>query len=323
MACATTWNIGVFVKAPNKLRCSSSTIVLIAGQQIADAHNETKEAHARIADLEEKIASLMNRHATDVELDLNSLVIKPGRRRKLSLEQFNELKTNLAHNPLATPVSVRALPDNRFELIAGHNRVEAFRELGRTTIRATVLDVSEDEASRLAFYTNLLSLKPTDYQQYLGFKQRIADSGMTLRELESESGVPRSKIGRLMAFEKLPPAILEALDSAESCEWFSSTTAEAIAKLDVHQQERAVELLPDLQSGKLTLSAYLTKAAATTVKKELPVSLRHEFKAGRKLLAEMRLGPKGLSLSFKQEHLLSPALVEDLKKVITDHLGAS
>src|SRR6478609_7953555 len=97
--------------------------------RLMDAQNRINSAHARIKELETQLAE-----KAALEVSLDSLVEVNGRRRKLTQEQFQELKNNLAQHALATPILVRALPDGRFEIVAGHNRVAAYRELGRSTI---------------------------------------------------------------------------------------------------------------------------------------------------------------------------------------------
>src|SRR5579875_2915561 len=94
--------------------------------RLMDAQHRINTAQARIKELE---SQLEERAALDVPLD--ALVEVPGRRRKLTSEQFQELKSNLAQHALATPILVRSVADGRYEIVAGHNRVAAYRELGR------------------------------------------------------------------------------------------------------------------------------------------------------------------------------------------------
>jgi len=293
----------------------------LAGRELQESYAEAREAQARAQELEIKIAELMQKQSRDIEVDLNDLIIKPGRRRKLTADQFNELKFNLANNPLATPISVRAVEGGRFELIAGHNRVDVYRELGKTVIRATVLDVSEDEASRLAFYTNLLSVKLTDYQQFLGFKQRVQESGKSIRELEFESGISRSSISRLMSFDKLIPELLMAIESSPSSEWFPAYTAESVSKLTADVQLKVLELLPLLREGKLSMTAMLAKVTpkpAAAPKQPVP---RHVFKVGQKVVGELRHNEKGLSVTFSKGDILDATLVDAIKETIASFLA--
>ena len=93
--------------------------------RLMDAQNRINSAQARIKELE---AQLEDKAALEVGLD--SLVEINGRRRKLTPEQYQELKNNLAQHALATPILVRPLPDDRFEIVAGHNRVRGLSRPG-------------------------------------------------------------------------------------------------------------------------------------------------------------------------------------------------
>lgn len=122
-----------------------------------DAQHRINTAQARIKELE---AQLEERAALEVPLD--ALVEVHGRRRKLTSEQFQELKSNLAQHALATPILVRALAGDRYEIVAGHNRVAAYRELGRSTIRANVASIEEGRSSsQRSFPTCFRRLLPT------------------------------------------------------------------------------------------------------------------------------------------------------------------
>ena len=122
---AKTANVGTKPTEPAQARPADSEPRTSPGR-LMDAQNRINSAQARIKELE---AQLEDKAALEVSLD--SLIEVSGRRRKLTPEQFQELKNNLAQHALATPILVRTLPGDRFEIVAGHNRVAAYRELGR------------------------------------------------------------------------------------------------------------------------------------------------------------------------------------------------
>ena len=57
-----------------------------------------------------------------------------------------------------------------------------------------------------AFYSNLLSPALPDYEKYLGFKNLQAATGKSQADLARESGVAKSMISMLFAFDELRPA---------------------------------------------------------------------------------------------------------------------
>ncbi|WP_301549899.1 ParB/RepB/Spo0J family partition protein [Caballeronia sp. NK8] len=173
-------------------------------------------------------------------MPLDALVEVPGRRRKLTAEQFQELKSNLAQHALATPILVRALPDDRFEIVAGHNRVAAYRELARTTIRANVASIEEGEIEFAAFFSNLLSPSLTDFEKYWNFKRLQELSGLSRTEISESAGLSKSHVTRIFSFDALPEAAKIAL--AEKPERLGSNAAQKLAALtEAGKSDKVVE----------------------------------------------------------------------------------
>jgi ParB family chromosome partitioning protein len=137
------------------------------------------------------------------EVDLSDLVEVEGRRRVLSQQEYAELKANIQHNKLTTPVTVRPLGGGKYEIVSGHNRVSIFKEMGLKSIPAFIRDYSSVDAERGAFYANLLHKSLPDYEKYLGFKKIMTLTGKTQSEIAEEAGVSKTTISFLMAFEDL------------------------------------------------------------------------------------------------------------------------
>lgn len=203
--------------------------------RLMDAQHRINTAQARIKELE---TQLEERAALEVPLD--TLVEVNGRRRKLTAEQFQELKSNLAQHALATPILVRTLADSRYEIVAGHNRVAAYRELGRTTIRANVASIEEGEIEFAAFFSNLLSPSLTDFEKYWNFKRLQELSGLSRTEISESAGLSKSHVTRIFSFDALPEAAKAAL--AEKPERLGSNAAQKLAALtEAGKTEKVIE----------------------------------------------------------------------------------
>jgi len=137
------------------------------------------------------------------ELPLTDLHEVPGRKRHLTIEQLSELKANLANNPLTTPIAVRRREEGGYEIIAGHNRVNAYRELGRTKILSVVFEMTEDEAERSAFYSNLLSPSLPDFEKFMGLRARMEHGKLTQEQVAKEAGVTQQSVSLLLSFSGL------------------------------------------------------------------------------------------------------------------------
>ena len=71
-------------------------------------------------------------------------------------EQLWDLVRSIEEHGVLTPILVRPAPDGqRYEIISGHNRVNAARRAGLKTIPATVREMDDDEATLAMVESNL------------------------------------------------------------------------------------------------------------------------------------------------------------------------
>lgn len=159
-------------------------------------------------------------------------------------ERVEDLKANLATNPQSTPAAVRVKPDGRFEIIAGRHRKIALTELGHEEWDIVIRDFNDDEAERATFYDNLLAPQFTDYARFRGFEARRKSTGYSLEKLAEEAGKSKAFVVRLMAFQKLTPGALSAVERAPR-NFGYNMVAKLVSLIDEHpsEVERVVELV--------------------------------------------------------------------------------
>lgn len=224
-------------------------------QPTIDSLNErVKRAEAENEDLRKKLDG----QPTEVALEL--LDEKPGRKRKLMPEQFEELKENLRNNPLVHPVAVKRLANGRFEIVSGHNRVDVFRALGRTAVPVVVVDIEDAILDRTAFYANLLQPALPDFEKYLGFRREKEKTKSSQKEMAKAAGVPESTVSMLFAFESLPERARELIEDRP--EGVGMNCAAELARLSREGAgDRVVEAVELLLAAKLTQKEAVAFAA--------------------------------------------------------------
>ena len=80
-----------------------------------------------------------------VILPVDELVVSEQVRKNINPEGLRELAENIRKHGLINPITVRKLPDGKYEVIAGHRRLLAVRDvLGRDVVECRVLDVRSD-----------------------------------------------------------------------------------------------------------------------------------------------------------------------------------
>lgn len=70
-------------------------------------------------------------------------------------EDMELLVASIKERGLITPVTLRPKRNGRYEMVSGHRRNEACRQLGLTTIKADVRDMTCDEATIIMVESNL------------------------------------------------------------------------------------------------------------------------------------------------------------------------
>jgi ParB-like chromosome segregation protein Spo0J len=70
--------------------------------------------------------------------------IRIGKHRAINKKKFNAIKESIEKIGLKTPPTVRPVDQGKFELVAGHHRIQALKELGRKKIRCFVIEKKRD-----------------------------------------------------------------------------------------------------------------------------------------------------------------------------------
>jgi ParB family transcriptional regulator, chromosome partitioning protein len=297
-------------------RATTSPGALALLQPTINALNErAQQAEAKLTVLQQQIDRV------PMALPLDGLIEVDGRRRKLSPAQFDELKANLARNPLIHPVAVRKLADGRHEIVSGANRVAAYRELGRPTIPVVVLDIDESQTDRSAFYANLLQPDLPDFEKYLGFKHERDRSNKSQKSLASEAGISEAFVSMLFSFETLPDAALEAI--AARPESLGINCANDLAKaVRAGKRERVVEAVKLLVQGSISQKdavAFALKVPANPGKPTATV-VPVKIKAGRKDYCQVVGKATSLRVTFDDEpaRVRAQELIEKLLREVAD-----
>ena len=94
-----------------------------------------------------------------VELQIDRLV--PFKKQQpFSMYDDNkkqEVKESIEKFGVLTPIIVRPIDNEKYEIIAGHNRVECSKELEKDSIPAKIMNIDDDDATLIMIDTNLCS----------------------------------------------------------------------------------------------------------------------------------------------------------------------
>jgi ParB family chromosome partitioning protein len=136
-------------------------------------------------------------------------------RENIDEEALNELKDSLAEDGQWDAILVRPVGD-KFELISGHRRVQAAKELGWTEIDANIKDISDIDSLFLALKTNLLREGMTEREQGKVLHQITQEYGISQNDLAKRIGKRREWVDRRVKLAlNLADEIAVALENNE------------------------------------------------------------------------------------------------------------
>lgn len=127
-----------------------------------------------------------------VEIKLDSLTASPMNHfRKLDGENWEEFLASIKAHGILNPITVRPTARDKYEILAGHNRVRAAKEAGLETIPANIKDVDDVEASIIIADTNLQRETVTDLEKgwaYRNIFEAISRQGQRTDLTSSHEG---------------------------------------------------------------------------------------------------------------------------------------
>ena len=150
------------------------------------------------------------RSVKEVELEK----IKPGRfqpRSKFDKEKLEELKTSIKNQGVLSPILVRELGLNEFEVIAGERRLRASKMAGLKTIPCLVDQKEDQDALVSALIENLQREDLNPVEEAKGLDRLKREFGLTQDEVATSTGKARSTVANSLRILTLPPFVLDLL----------------------------------------------------------------------------------------------------------------
>lgn len=196
---------------------------------------------------------------TPAQITLSKLIPFPHHPFKLYKdEQMQEMVNSVQHNGVLTPIIVRpGTEDGQFEIISGHNRVEAARLAGLTEIPAIIREMDNETAIVAMVDSNLRQrdkLLPSEkafaYKMKLeAIKKQGERTDLTSRQVVAklkkadfigdQVGESGRQIQRFIRLTELIPPLLELTDDAK----MALNPAVALSYLSQSEQEDVLDIM--------------------------------------------------------------------------------
>lgn len=193
-------------------------------------------------------------HPTHVMLHIDQLVPTPDNPRHFRVDEaFDALCQSVRKLGILSPLIARPMPherpkpgrEERFDLRAGHRRLEAARRIGLHRVPVIVRDMDDREAMEITVTENLQREDLSPLEESDGV-QRLLDVGWSVEEIADRFGKGPQWVARRAKLRGLCGPLRMAMD--EPSHWLAAWPAghlEALAKLAEATQHAVFERLDD------------------------------------------------------------------------------
>ena len=252
--------------------------------------------------------------------DVNLSQINAGRfqpREIFNKESLQELTDSIKKHGVISPILVRELGLNKFEVIAGERRMRASLQAGLETIPCLVEQKEDQDALESALIENLQREDLNAVEEARGYDRLKREFGLTQDEVATSTGKARSSIANSIRILSLPQNVLDMLSAGK----IEKGHAKLLASMEPNEAEKAAE---NIVKNKLTVkdlseSTKNKKQQKTTKKqKQTDVILIEQEMSeafGHQITVEAKTKQKGnLQISYKTSDELETIISKILSK---------
>ena len=153
------------------------------------------------------------------ELAVGSIEPNPNQpRRQFDEQALQALADSIAASGVESPLLVRELSNDRYELIAGERRWRAAQKAGVERVPVVVRDSDEADRLEVALIENMVREDLNPVEEARACAALVEDLGVTKEELGRRVGRSRPQISNLIRLLDLPDEVLGMLESGQLSE---------------------------------------------------------------------------------------------------------
>lgn len=221
--------------------------------------------------------------------DIKIEKIKAGRfqpRSNFNKEKLDELTNSIKNQGVLSPILVRELGLNEYEVIAGERRLRASKMADLKTIPCLVDQKQDQDALISALIENLQREDLNPVEEARGLDRLKREFGLTQDQVATSTGKARSTIANSLRILTLPKSVLDMLSSgliekghAKLLASMSPADAESVAR-KIAKESLSIKDLSSFISSKKQNKTTKTKTKDTdllNIEKEMSESFGHKI----------------------------------------------
>ena len=172
---------------------------------------------------------------------------------------LQELADSIAEHGLLQPITVRALDNGYYQIIAGERRWRAARMAGLREVPVCIVEADDRKAQELALVENLQREDLNPMEEARGYRALMEEYGLTQEAVSQSVGKSRPAVANALRLLALPETIVSMVEKGEL------TTGHARALLSI--QDRTKQLDAARQVVEKGLSVRQTETLAANLLK--------------------------------------------------------
>jgi len=158
----------------------------------------------------------LNLRGSVFEIPLDNIEVNPFQPRiEFNEEALNDLANSISIHGVVQPITVRALSETKFQLIAGERRLRASKLAGKTSIPAYVRTANDQESLEIALIENIQREDLNAIEVGITYQRLLDECNLTHEELSKRMGKSRSAISNFLRLLKLPPTVQTAVKTGK------------------------------------------------------------------------------------------------------------
>jgi len=147
-----------------------------------------------------------------IEVSTDLIIPNENQPRKyFNEETIDELAESIKIYGIIQPLSVRAIKDGNYELVAGERRLRAAKKAGLTMVPAIVVDINTKDSAAIALLENIQREDLNFIEEAEAYQNLISEYNYTQEQLAAIIGKKQSTIANKMRILKLDSNLREIL----------------------------------------------------------------------------------------------------------------
>ena len=181
-------------------------------------------------------------------VDISDIEANPFQPRKeFDDTALQELAQSIREQGVITPITVRRMPDGKYQLIAGERRLRASQIAGLTQLPAYIRIATDGQMMEMALVENIQRENLNAMEIALSYNALIEECQLTPEQPSQRVGKDRSTITNYLRLLNLPAETQLALSSGQI------SMAHARALVNVEDPERHLAILHDIVNRHLSV----------------------------------------------------------------------